>query len=249
MSVTSAPASSTRHERRATIDAPSRAALRRARTRKTDARASRLCLARSTHRGCEGQGREGREGCEKGGSAREALEEALLPHLPQVRAFPSVASTGPCASATSGHPAKNHETRRLPSRSENPPPAADPGVRPPRTVSGPKRSRRPARLSPRVSVPPMCKLDQFQVRAARLPAGLRPLSARFRVSKGEDSTMKSARDGNDAVRRRRASDHTRDPLFSLEKLECRRSSLVADAFFPMMTSQNAPSRRRSSSTR
>jgi hypothetical protein len=44
----------------------------------------------------------------------------------------------------------------------------------------------------------MCKLDQFQVRAARLPAGLRPLSARFRVSKGEDATMKSARDGNDA---------------------------------------------------
>ena len=67
---------------------------------------------------------------------------------------------------------------------------------------------------PRVSVPPMCKLDQFQVRAARLPAGLRPLSARFRVSRGEHATMKFLPATESTCRRRRVRPHARPTLSS-----------------------------------
>ena len=141
----------------------------RARGKLTPALPSRL--ARSTHRGCEGQGREGREGCEKGGFQGEALEEALLPHLPQVRVFPSVASTGPPASATRGHARKITKrdaiAHRAPKTLRRPLTPASSHLHHlrPKTF---KASRAPK--YPRVSVPPMCKLDQFQVRSARLPA-------------------------------------------------------------------------------
>ena len=73
---------------------------------------------------------------------------------------------------------------------------------------------------PRVSVPPMCKLDQFQVRAARLPAGLRPLfqnvlgfqSARKRMSYEKPRALSRGASAVTRPRRRRlffVSAHTR----------------------------------------
>ena len=156
-----------------------RAALRRARTRKTDARASRLVSRVPPTEDAKAKAAKAAKAVKKGGSKVKLLKKRFSPTFH--RYVPSRASRRPDHArarrvVTPRKITKRDACHRAPKTLRRPltPASAHPHRLRPKTF---KAARAPK--YPRVSVPPMCKLDQFQVRAARLPAGLRPLSKTF----------------------------------------------------------------------